>query len=323
MERVCVTGATGFIAGHLIKFLLNEGYQVVGTVRDLHHEKLASLKELPHASKNLELKEIPEVSRYEGFVEAFKGCKVLFHLACPVFTKRPDAVQVAIKGTLNACKASLEVGIRRIVLTSSMASILNSSDADGSHIFSEKDWNEDPANDYNKEKVEAERVAWNFVKEHPELELAAIHPALVLGPALGKKLISSTILYHGLHLLDGTLKKKGAEKDDKFAIVSVHDVVEAHYRAMKVSDAKSERFIVSNPEQWNHRKVGQVIKKHFPSLDVPAFEIQESEDLLDKFVDNSKVVELLGHPLKKAEDAIVEMVQSFIDLGVVKVQRED
>jgi len=319
MESVCVTGATGFVAGHLIKLLLSEGYRVVGTVRDLHREeKLTPLKRLKNASENLELKQIADISKYEGFVEAFQGCKCVFHLAAPVFDKSPDIVQIAINGTLNACKAALEVGIKRIVLTASMASIGNSKDADSSHIWTEKDWNEDPDTPYSKEKSEAERVAWNFVKDLPGLELVTIHPSVVLGPALGKNLISSTILHHGLHLVDGTMKDqvKGGNSE-RFGIVSVHDIAEIHFHAMRAKDAKNQRYLVSNPEQWSHLRVAQTIKKHFSSLNVPESETERTE-LLDRFVDCSRAIDLLGHPLKKAEDAIVEMVQSFIDLGVVR-----
>jgi len=318
-ERVVVTGATGFIAGHLIKLLLSEGYHVVGTVRDLNQEeKLSPLKKLPNADKHLELKQIPDISRYDGFVDAFKDCKTLFHLAAQVFDKSPDMVKIGVNGTRNACKAALEVGIKRIVLTASMASIMNSKDVDGSHVFTEKDWNEEPDNPYSKEKTEAEREAWNFVKKHDELELATIHPAVVLGPALGKKLISSTILHHGLHLVDGSTKEAKGGREERFGICSVHDVAETHMKMMKVESAKNERFLISSPEQWSHLKVAQVIKKHFPSLEAPTKETEPTGKLVDKFVDCSRVVDLLGHDLKKPEDCIIEMVQSFIDLGVLK-----
>jgi nucleoside-diphosphate-sugar epimerase len=318
-ERVVVTGATGFVAGHLIKLLLSEGYHVVGTVRDLkREEKLSPLKQLPNADKHLELKQISDIAQYDGFVEAFKDCKTVFHLAAPVFHKTKDIVQIGVKGTLNACKAALECGLKRIVLTASMASVLNSSDVDGSKIYTDEDWNENPTTPYSKEKVEAEKVAWNFVKEHEELELATIHPSVVMGPALGKKLISSTILHHGLHLVDGSMKECKGGKEERFGIVSVHDVVEAHVKAMKVGSAKNHRYLVSNPEQWSHLKVAELIRKKFPSLEVPKTETESTGKLIDKFVDCSRVVDLLGHDLKKSEDCIIEMVQSFIDLGVLK-----
>lgn len=55
---VLVTGATGFVAGHLIQQLLMRGYKVRGTVRDLSKpEKFAYLSKLQNAAENLELVE--------------------------------------------------------------------------------------------------------------------------------------------------------------------------------------------------------------------------------------------------------------------------
>ena len=54
-KPICVTGATGFIAAHIVQQLLEKGYKVHGTVRDVN--KAVHLKNLPH-SENLQLFEV-------------------------------------------------------------------------------------------------------------------------------------------------------------------------------------------------------------------------------------------------------------------------
>lgn len=84
-EVVLVTGASGYIATHIVKQLLELGYKVRGTVRSLKDEKkVAPLRKLVENPKHdLELVEA-DLLNESSWLEAVKGCTYVLHTASPV-----------------------------------------------------------------------------------------------------------------------------------------------------------------------------------------------------------------------------------------------
>lgn len=90
LEKVCVTGANGFLGSFIVKELLERNYHVRGTVRSTKDEtKTAHLHSLPNAEKLLELVEA-DMGEENCFDEAFKGCKWVIHSASPFTFKHKD-----------------------------------------------------------------------------------------------------------------------------------------------------------------------------------------------------------------------------------------
>ena len=82
-EPVCVTGASGFIASHIVADLLAAGYAVRGTVRDASAtDKYGFLTELPGASERLELV-TANLNEPDSFGPAVAGCEYVLHTASP------------------------------------------------------------------------------------------------------------------------------------------------------------------------------------------------------------------------------------------------
>ncbi|XP_044511271.1 cinnamoyl-CoA reductase 1-like [Mangifera indica] len=124
-ERVCVTGAGGFIGSWTVKLLLSKDYFVHGTVREPRDEKNAHLYQLEKASKNLKLFRA-DVLDYDTLYSAIVGCSGVFHVATPVpYTdvQNPEVgmIEPAVKGTLNVLKACAEAKVKRVVVVSSAA----------------------------------------------------------------------------------------------------------------------------------------------------------------------------------------------------------
>lgn len=89
--RVCVTGANGFLASHIVDELLRRGYKVRGTVRSVKDEsKTAHLLGLQNAAKRLKLVEA-DLNDDDPFIEAFDGCEYVIHTASPFTFKHKDA----------------------------------------------------------------------------------------------------------------------------------------------------------------------------------------------------------------------------------------
>jgi nucleoside-diphosphate-sugar epimerase len=147
---VLVTGATGYVAGVLIKQLLELGVTVHATVRDPSNTgRLQYLNDLNEKTPGT-LKFFKGDLLDEGsFAEGMEGCAVVFHTASPFITSvqdpKKDLVEPAVHGTRNVLNEATKAGtVKRVVLTSSVAAIYN--DATDTYEapdnkLTEEDWN--------------------------------------------------------------------------------------------------------------------------------------------------------------------------------------
>jgi dihydroflavonol-4-reductase len=242
---VCVTGATGYVASCLVADLLGRGYRVRGTVRDL--AKAPRLKALPGAAERLTVVEA-ELQAPATLRSAIDGCATVFHTASPyvlnVADPQRDLVDTAVHGTVNVLAACASVGgVRRVVLTSSMAAVTDEPESD--HVLTEADWNTKSTldrNPYYLSKTLAERAAWDFMAaEKPPFDLVVINPFVVMGPSLSPAVnVSNQIL---LDLVSGAFP---AILSLTWGIVDVRDVALAHVRAAEVP-AASGRYLCAAP----------------------------------------------------------------------------
>ena len=244
--RVCVTGASGFVASWRVRELLEKGVLVRGTVR-----RVASadhLRALPGAVERLELVEA-DLTVPGSFEPAVRGCAVVFHTASPyliqVENPQRDLVDPAVNGTLDVLRACVKASdVARVVLTSSMAAVTDEPDA--SRVLTEADWNETSTlrrNPYYLSKTMAERAAWTFVeRERPSFDLVAMNPFMIMGPSLGPGLnVSNKIiadLVNGVY--PGILSMT-------WGVVDVRDVAHAHVRAAEVQTASGRYLLVQEP----------------------------------------------------------------------------
>jgi nucleoside-diphosphate-sugar epimerase len=200
MPRVLLTGASGFIAAHILDILLRNGYSVRGTVRS--QEKADTISQ-EHAQfkDQLEFAIVEDIAVPGAFDKAVVSdppFDAVLHTASPFHFRVTDPESQLLKPAIQGTKGILESvskyapSVKRIVITSSFASIIHPERGNWpDKVYSEADWNpitydeglRDPPSGYRASKKLAEKTAWDFVAENNvNFDIVTINPPLVLGP---------------------------------------------------------------------------------------------------------------------------------------------
>tara|TARA_B110000444_G_scaffold260037_1_gene305651 strand:+ start:1187 stop:2233 length:1047 start_codon:yes stop_codon:yes gene_type:complete len=340
---VLVTGATGYIAGWVVKNLLDEGITVHAPIRDISNtEKRGHLDELAEKSTG-EIKFFESDLLVDGsYKDAMKECALVIHTASPFVMDSKDpqkeVIDPALKGTQNVLKTVNETdSVKRVVLTSSVAAIYGNG-IDGKSVengmFNESMWNTTSTStdgEYSYSKTVAEKEAWKICEEQKRWDLVVINPGFVLGPSLNLNAMFESKKFM-LQMGNGDLKS-GAP-DVTMGMVDVRDVSKAHIIAGFNENAKG-RYIISG-ETHTLLDTGGFIREKFgdkypvPTRNAPKFLIWIlapfigiKRNFVSKNIgykidfDNSKSKKELGINYSPVKKAVVDFFQQFIDQGLV------
>lgn len=339
-DLVLVTGGTGFIAQHCILALLARGHRVRTTVRSLarQHEVRKNLREGGADPGDRLSFVVADLSGDAGWSDAAAGCRYVLHGASPTpsgsQTREEDWIRPAVEGNLRVLRAARAAGVRRVVLTSAIGAIA-AGHAPGPRPrpFDETDWSDLSGGiaPYQKSKTLAERAAWGWVaREGAGLELAAINPVAVLGPALGVDTSHSIQLVK--RLLDG---QPGCPRINT-GIVDVRDVADLHVRAMTDPAAAGERFVATAGDSLWMIDVANILRRRMgplaarvPTRVLPsglvrlmALAVPPMKAIVpmldrDMNVTSAKARRMLGWTPQSREDAIVAAAESLVRLGML------
>ena len=255
MEKVLVTGGSGFIALHCIDQLLEKGFMVRTTIRSESRkdEINKAMDKYPNLDQNLEF-HICDLLKDEGWEAAVDGCDYVLHVASPFILEVPSDENVLIKpavdGTLRVLNACSRAHVKKVVLTSSVAAVAYGHGVE--KTYDESDWSntgEDSGiTPYAKSKTLAEKAAWNFVEEldpDKKFDFTVINPVGVFGPMLTRDIGTSNSLVS--RLINGELPACPATH---MGYVDVRDVAKAHVFSMLNSSTNNKRIIVSESEMF-------------------------------------------------------------------------
>jgi dihydroflavonol-4-reductase len=267
-KKVLVTGISGFVGPHCAVELIKSGYSVRGSLRNLRKKEeiiKGISKEVEVSDENLEFVSLDLLSD-EGWDDAMKGIDYVLHVASPFVMKEPknadDLIKPAVEGTLRALKAAQKAGIKRVVLTSSLVSMMG--EANGYKRVDQNSWTDESSKKisaYIKSKTIAEKEAWNFVNNQTgdhKIELSVVNPGPIYGPTLTGNLSGESMNMMS-EMIQG---KMPAVPQAAMSMSDVRDVAKVHVLAMENAKAMNKRFIAATDKPYSFQKIAEIMKSN-------------------------------------------------------------
>jgi nucleoside-diphosphate-sugar epimerase len=263
-----ITGITGYVGSQVcLSFLKDGSFSVRGTVRDPNNaERLAPLKKAygDELFSKIELAQA-DLLDAESLDKAVAGCDYVVHTASPLPIKMPEdenvLIKPAVEGTLAVVRAAHKHKVKRVVVTSSGLTISVRKRENHKDMLTEADWSDvEICPPYDKSKLLAERAAWDYWNGLPaddRFELVVVIPGLIQGPTLITGEFSS--MNYMRMLMMGVMP---ALPKVMFPIVDIRDVAQAHLNAIKVPEARNQRFICVL-RTFRFKELCEILQKHF------------------------------------------------------------
>ncbi|MEP7240003.1 MAG: NAD-dependent epimerase/dehydratase family protein [Devosia sp.] len=337
-KLILVTGASGYVGKWCAVKLLETGYRVRGTVRSAAKgeqvRRTIALTLGPDALARLSIVEADILSD-AGWPAAMSGVDAVMHVATAIRADEPRdkslVIRPAIEGTARVLKFAHEAGIKRLILTSSIATVgYGHGQTSGRRVYDETyftnlegmrwTWA------YCTGKTRAEQAAWDYAGANG-MELTTIHPGAIIGPALDDDASVSVGMVSGL-LQNAT----PALPSNGYSIIDVRDVADMHVAALEKPEAIGQRYLAT-AEYMPFPKVADILREAYPERKIvkrtvpdwiihivarfggPARQIINDIGN-EKVFDGAKGERLIGHPYIEAKQSILDTAESVERLGL-------
>jgi len=329
--KVLVTGGAGYLGSHIVYYLLEKGVSVKVTVRDItetaRYEHLKLLDNPKHS--RLQFAEA-KLTDKECWKNIMHDCHAVIHVASPTPFKAPkqelEVIYPAVEGTLAILHAAVELGIRRVVMTSSFSAVKG-----GKYklTYNEEAWG-DPENvtSIEKSKIFSERAAWYFQKEKADkLDLTVICPGFLLGPCLQKHFDFSSGLFFK-KFMDGRVTSL---LKMHVPVCDVRDAALVHVQALWNSNSVNNRYICVQGSHW-FESFSTILSREFetngfafPSKIISAFPLKliaffdsGVRTMLpfygkEIFFSNEKLKKDFSFNFRGFEETLIDMAKDFIE----------
>lgn len=334
--KVCVTGASGFLALHVVRELLARGYTVVGTVRSTSNEaKMKPLRAFQEefGSEKLHIVGGVDCLKAETFDAAVSGCVGVFHTASPFTFSCDDPmtelVEPAKQGTRACLEACQKAGcVKKVIVTSSFAAIFNPGAYPNDYTYSSKDWNKVSRPDaegnfpnppkphgYRYSKIVAEKLAWEFAsQESCPFDLACVNPPLIIGHNFNVTAGEADLNESSAAVLK-YMTGKTAPGPNSMGFVDVHDVAMAHILVYEKPEASGRRFLCAGAvPTWI--EMANKLKELYPACPVNT-DMPEGGEGLRLTLDCSDLKEL-GLEFRTLPTMLKAQGDSLVSQGLVK-----
>lgn len=224
-DTVFLTGATGFIGGHVLRALTDAGYPVKTLVRPDN-----TWFQVPQRCETVR----GDLLRPGDLIDSLRSCRYLVHVAA-LYTfapaQRGDVWRTNVRGTASLLEAANLAGIERALVTSSSATVGPAVDG---RLSTEADFafDNDPISAYHRSKIEQERAALKA-----PLPVTFVLPTTPVGPADRKPTPT------GKMIVDFMRGKIFASLPGGMNLVPVEAVAEAHVAALERGRI-GERYLI-------------------------------------------------------------------------------
>jgi dihydroflavonol-4-reductase len=326
--RAFVTGGTGFIGSHVVRLLLQQGYQVTALVRP--SSNLGNLQGLGVDIVKGDLNN-------PNIWEQMRGCDDLFHVAAHYSLWQKDRELLYfdnVEGTRNILAAAQKAGIKRTVYTSSVAAI---GVGKSGEIVDETYQSpvEKLVGDYKKSKFLAEQVAMEAAKKGQDIVI--VNPSSPIGALDIKPTPTGDIILRFLR------RQMPAYVDTGLNFIDVRDVAWGHLLALEKGKS-GDRYILGNENlslKQLLEQLSQITNLPAPQISVPSW-IPLTVAWIDEkilsplgktptvpidgvrmaqqpmYYDASKAIRELGLPQSPLNIALKDAVDWFMSNGYVK-----
>ncbi|KAL6946576.1 hypothetical protein ACO0RG_000731 [Hanseniaspora osmophila] len=333
---VFVSGATGFIAQHVVKGLLEtKKYKVVGSVRN--SEKATLMKAGFENNPDLSFVIVRDLAQIDAFDESFKQLgseiKYVFHTASPVIFDitdfEKDLIVPATNGTKGIFQAAVKYApnVKKFILTSSFSAVCSiAEENDSSLTLIEKSWNSQPLEEamgnsvdaYGYSKTAAEKAAWDLHKKlDPKFSLTVINPAYVFGPQCFDSSVKEKLNASCQNINEIVHSNLGdpVKAQVKGSFIHISDLAKAQVSCIENHKLNGQRLILAK-DRFSLQNVVDIINAKYPSLEgkITKGEPESAKQAIEGLakVDNHVTKELLGFPLKTLTEAVQDTVDQIL-----------
>jgi nucleoside-diphosphate-sugar epimerase len=307
-KRVLVTGASGFIGGHVCEALIAAGFKVRAMVRAT--SVVSHLEGLDIERAEGDLTQIDSLRR------ACEGVDIIVHTAAPVgsYGEWEYFYQAGVVGTENLIEAAHQAGVDRFIHVSSIAVYGFKQHVGRTGEETPFERNPEPWNHYVREKVLAEESLWAAHRDG-KIRATAIRPVVVIG-ARDRNAVPR--LVDLLKLPVTALPGKGS---NHFPVVTIEDCVDAIVRSVQQEVAVGRAYNVSGDKRIQLDDFFVLIAKHAnlraPKIYLPTPMMVQAVGLLEG------LWKLLKRPGEPVATRIAIVVSGFdYDIDCTRTQRD-
>ncbi|MDN6065632.1 MAG: NAD-dependent epimerase/dehydratase family protein [Lactococcus lactis] len=327
-ETVLVTGATGFLGGHIIKQLLQQDFKVIGTVRDKDvGDKLVAL--IDNSNFRYELVELLTPSSFTDIFQKDKSITKVIHTAAPFDFSIQNFDKLVIEATINGTQSLLSAiekygeNVTHIINTSCLASHFSLEEYSNPSVnlnetswckYSEKEGRESPFKANHYSKLEAEKAFWQFIKNHSNVIGISISPAFMFGPQPFDEYAKEARLNTSSDLINVVLNC-GPHDSEKIPnlfgyATDVRDVAKLHIDGFKNSKLNDKRLAPFSGTFSLHQ-VLNLTKDKFPAVSQELPPKSMIDITLFNF-DNSQTLQLLDFELTSVDQSLYDSIEQLL-----------
>lgn len=316
--RIIVTGADGFIGSHLVEELVRQGHQVKAFV---YYNSLNSWGWLDHSPRgiieNVEVF-VGDIRDPYGVRKAMEGCEAILHLAAliaiPYSYHSPETyVDTNIKGTLNVVQAARDLGLKKVIHTST-------SEVYGTARFVPIT-EEHPLqgqSPYSASKIGADQIAMSFYLSF-KTPIVIVRPFNTYGPRQSARAVIPTII---TQLASGKKKLKLGAVHPTRDFNFIKDTVSGFIEALKSDNSIGEIINIGSGFEISVGElailIGKIMYKDF-DLETDKVRMRPEKSEVERLLaDNSKAKKLLDWSpkygsLEGLEKGLRETINWFSD----------